>query len=271
MKKLRLELFSIIILSSTLPGFTQKSDLNQYPNVTSDIANDQNLIYFIKHRITIPGVWGLGINTQYTIKHIVYASIEGGYGWVIGKHVPDFDKKFRGWFDIKIGYPILSFSSKTNGRWVTSQSNTHDYYYSIYVPVHTSLIALAGYTSEPTSLKIYPDGSGGGLVQPYSFQAPVYTFGVKWLSYLRANVKVNSSTGSVQRLFEFYAGVIIPAKNEIITHDNYKSIPKTSKIGYDIHLTIPYRLNSIGTFDIGIKSLGYNDNARLYIGNTFYL
>lgn len=269
----RFVLLWVAVTTTTLTGFSQKADLTQYPNVTSDLAEGQNLIYFLKHRITLPGVWGLGINAQYTINHLAYASVDGGYGWVIGKHVPDFDKKFRGWIDVKVGYPILSFTSKTNGKWVVSQSSTHDYYYTIDVPVHASLIALVGFTSEPTSIKIYPDGTGngGGPVQPYSFQAPVYTVGLKWRSYLKANVKANSNTGMVSKLFEFYAGLVIPSKSEINTPVNYRNLPKTNKMGYDLHLTLPYRLNGFATFDIGIKSLGYNDNARFYLGNTFYL
>jgi hypothetical protein len=264
MKGHRLFLLLASVLISQM-CMSQKSLDNNYDNVISDLTDGQNFTYFLKHKISMPGVWGLGGNVQYMMKHIVYAEVEAGYGWVIGdnSNAPESFKKFRGWLNIKAGYPIFSFTKKKSGKWVTGQSNTHDYYFRIDVPAHYSLIALAGFTSEPTSLK-------ANAVERYSFQAPVYTLGLKWLSYLKARVNVEENTGSVQRKFEFYAGIIIPSKNEILSPEGVAMVQKTEKLGYEFIFSFPYRLNGWATFDLGLRSLGYNDNGQIYIGNTFY-
>jgi hypothetical protein len=261
MKKLKFALFLAVIALGTQPCWSQ-----DYPYLETDYAEDQNFNYFINHKITMPGVWGLGGEAQYMLKHLVYAEAKAGYGWVIGDNstASDSFKKFRGWYSIKAGYPILNFTAKKRGKWVVGQSSTHDYYYKIDVPAYFSLIALAGFTSEPTSMK-------ANAVERYSFQAPVYTVGLKWMSYLNAQVKAKDEIGFVERRFEFYAGMIIPAKDEILSPENVGIATKTDRLGFEFLLSFPYRLNGWATFEIGMRSLGYNDEGQIYIGNTFYL
>ena len=255
MKSPRIVLTLIVIAICTQLSWSQA----KYKHVTADYADGEGFTYFLKHRITMPGVWGLGGNAQYMLKHLIYAEVDAGYGWVIGDHStePDSFKKFRGWVEVKAGYPILNFTGKKTGKWVASQSSSNDYYYNIDVPAYFSLIALAGFTSEPTT----------------TYQAPVFTVGLKWISYLDASVKVREKTGFVQRKFELYVGITIPAKNEILHPDNTIIASKSENLKFspEFFISIPYRLNGWATFDIGVKSLGYNDESRFYIGNTFYL
>jgi hypothetical protein len=214
----------------------------------------------------MPGVWGLGVNMQYMFKHLVYAEIDAGYGWVIGDHSnePDTYKKWRGWFSAKVGYPVLSFTGSKTGKWVVENTGSKEYFYHIDVPTHFSLIALAGYTSEPMNLKVSAQNY-------HSFQAPVFTLGVKWLSFLRAKVRANEHSGSVLRKFEAYFGLVIPVKDEILGPEGVVMFQKSEGIGYELMLSIPYRLNGWATFDIGMRSSGYDDKGQIFIGNTFYL
>lgn len=262
MKKLKITLFLTLIALAVQPCWSQTG----YPNVTADLATKQNLGLYLKHRITFPGVWGAGGETQYMFKQLVYAEAQAGYGWVIGNYsnAPDYFKKFLGWFSVKTGYPFLNFTSKKYGKWVVKQTSTDDYFYQVEVPAHVSLIALAGISYEPMVKKY-------NAVDYYSFLAPVYTFGVKFRSYASAKLHVKNETGSIKSKVELYVGIVIPIKNEIIPPNNLGTIPKSNKMGYELFFSFPFRLNSVGTFDVGIKSLGYDNKAQFYLGNTFYL
>lgn len=259
----------LLILVNFQTVFSQSTSDEKYPNVTLNILENQKLSYFVKHKFTIPGVWGLGFNAQYMLDNIIYVEAEAGYGWIIGDHseVPDTFKKFRGWFEVRAGYPVISFTGSKKGKWVVSQSGGKDNFYEVNVPARNSLIAMAGFSSEPISLK----GGAGS-----SIQAPVYKLGVKWMSFLKARVSVsdhrgNNHSGSVQRKFEVYAGLVFPAKSEIVSTENIVVAQKSDVLGLEFMFSIPYRLNGWATFDIGMRSLGYNDIGQFYVGNTFYL
>ncbi len=273
MKSLKLSLLFALIALSAQPCQSQ-----DYPNLVKDYAEFQKFNFFGKHQLVFSGVWGLGVEANFLLKHIVYAEAKAGYGWVIGNHsnAPDSFKKWRGWINAKAGYPILNIRGTKKGRWVVGRSDTRydktqgeyyeEYYYNIKVPAYYSLIVLAGYASEPTVSKV-------SAVESYSYQAPVYTAGLKWRCYLNAQVKAKDRTGSVERRFEFYAGLVIPVKDKIIAGDNVVIAQKSKGVGYELYFSFPWwkRLNYMGTFDVGIRSLGYNDEAQLYLGNTFYI
>ncbi len=269
-------IMSLLVSSILITTVHAQKNYDSYPNLEKYyMAVERYHANFI-HKLALPGVWGLGFNPEYKIKNLVYATAEAGYGWVISSHEQDFDKKFRGWYSVNIGYPLLDFISSKKGKWVIDRryegNMMYDKYYKISVPTHNSLIVVAGYASEPTTTKIHPVNSGP--VVQYSFQAPVFEFGVKFIRQSKTRVKVNDYSGPTQRRFVIYAGVIIPAKDEIITPESYRNLPKFTRPGYELSFSIPFRLNGWATFDIGIKSIGYSnedDIAQLYFGNTFYI
>lgn len=269
--------FCFLILPFALSLFSiAKAQKTEYQYLEKDYLTEEPYHSRFIHKLAFPGVWGLGINPEYKIDHLIYATAEVGYGWVIGAHEQDFDKKFRGWFSISVGYPILEFVTSKKGKWVIDRSYQgdmmYDKYYKTNVPTHNSLILLAGYGSEAATTKIHPEGSGP--VVSYSFQAPVYEVGVKYIRHSKTRLRVNEYSGQTQRRFEMYMGIVIPAKNEITTPNGYRNLPKFTKLGYELSFSIPYRLNGWATMDIGIKSLGYtgkDDIAQFFVGNTFYI
>ena len=270
-------ILAFLLIQLSLIGVVnaQNTDKN-YRYLEKDYLKEEKYHSNFIHKLALPGVWGLGFNPTFKIDHLLFASAEAGYGWVISAHEKDFDKKFRGWYSISIGYPILNIITSKKGKWVIDRSYEgdmmYDKYYKINVPTHNSIILLAGYSSEPSTAKIYPDGSGP--VVSYSFQAPVYEIGIKLLRQSKTKVRVKEYSGQTQRRFEMYMGIVIPAKNEITTPDGYKNLPKFTKPGYELSFSIPYRLNGWATFDIGVKSLGYtgkDDIAQFFVGNTFYI
>lgn len=276
MIKLRIITSILLIQLISLTDVRAQNTNDKYPHLKYDYLTEEHYHGNFMHKIGLPGVWGIGFNPTYKIDHLIYASAEVGYGWVISTHEEDFDKKFRGWYSISAGYPILEFITSKTGKWVIDRTYEgdmmYDKYYKINVPTHNSIILLAGYSSEPTTAKIYPEGSGP--VVPYSFQAPVYEIGVKLLRQSKTKVRVNEFSGQTQRKFEMYVGIVIPAKNEIITPNSYGNLSKFTRPGYELSFSIPYRLNGWATFDIGVKSLGYtnkDDIAQFFVGNTFYI
>jgi hypothetical protein len=260
--------------------FAQDDFASKYPHVTADLAEDDPLFIGLRHVLALPGVWGLGAYGSYNLPFNLHVSADAGYGWVISEHKEEHDKKFRGWIDIRAGYSVFNFTSRKTGKWVTSEHTVGNVkttnFYRIKVPNHHKIIVEAGYSSVPTTIKL---GQTESLYSAYnSFQAPVYSLGIKWSAYSKSSVKVRDSssgevnTGSTQRLFEFEAGIVIPSKDQIeAPASGWKTVAKSEVRGYYFVFRFPNKLNTIGTFDIGIRSLGYDDSAQFYLGNTFYL
>ena len=72
---------------------------HEYPHISKDHVPNDWLLPSLRHVVALPGVWGAGLQMEVLKPYLAYASAEAGFGWVIGKHETDIDKKWRPWFE----------------------------------------------------------------------------------------------------------------------------------------------------------------------------
>ena len=271
-----------ILTLSTLQAQV-KIGKHDFPHVTKNEVGDYNLFGGVRHVISFPGVWGLGIQGEFLEPNLVYASAEAGYGWVIGKHDNDFDKKWRPWIDLQAGYPALSWTSKKNGKWVTSEYGIGNgmkrkEFYNIAVPVERTLIPFVSYKSIPFNARIYADD---GPSTHTSVNAAVFSFGIKLLSRLRSDVRViDSGTGKEERGSLLSRAEILIAMSKSIGDvpnlpEGYGGLQQYDKMGLELMFKIPFGISNVSTFDFGLRGLHLSSKdggqaGQLYIGNTFF-
>lgn len=254
-----------------------------YPNVTKDHIGNTPVFGGLKHVLALPGVWGLGLQYEILKPNIIYGSAEAGYGWVIGKHENDFDKKWRPWIDVQVGYPLFTFKTKKTGKWVISEKYVADgveqQFYKISVPMQRTFIPYISYKSIPFNTRIYSTSSGPSTFT--SVNAPVFSFGVKLLSRLRSDVAVIDSdtgkkeTGSVLSRSEISIAMSMAVGAPPEMPEGYGGLNQFEGLGWEFMFRIPVNLNFSGSFDIGLRGLHVSSDAdgqaaQLYLGNTFY-
>lgn len=289
-------LFLFLFLGLVNPVLSQDYPNEKYPHVTEDLIDDYPFWIYINHKLTLGGAWGLGASIQYNKPWQPHVHAEAGYSFVLAmrdKKTTDFKPKaFRPWFDLAAGYPVLSFTRSVKGKYTTDVSVSGNIrtenFYKIKVPTTTLLIPQVGVRLNPYSIKIYNRETSQS--HPYSYLLPTLNIGLKILSISSSNIKIvdrkshKKTVASTKRMGEIYAGLVFPMRKELkAPHENYNGVLATG-MGYEFMFKIPSRHNGIGTFEIGIRYLGYDikgfstnkvpskkQYAQFVFSNSFYI
>lgn len=287
----RFIIFLASLLFQPFVMVAQEYPNTKYPHVTRDLVDDSPLWLYANHKITIAGSWGLGLSAQYNKVNQPHVHVEAGYGFMLANitNSEKFkSKSLRPWVDIFAGYPIFSFKRGVKARYSTAITGDREYFYRIKTPTTSMIIPQVGFRLTPYPLKLYPvDGNG---VVGHSAMLPTFNVGMKLLSISASSISIKDSetsqvtTGTTTRMSELYIGLVLPIKKELSSPSPDYFGVLANGMGYEIMFKIPYRHNSLGTFEIGLRSTGYSGRgksanvtqptqryAQFVIGNSFYL
>jgi len=284
------QLLLAVLLFQPFAMVAQEYPNNKFPHVTRDLIDDSPLWLYANHKVTIAGSWGLGLSAQYNKVNQPHVHVEGGYGFMLSgitKSDKFKSKSLRPWIDVFAGYPVFSFKRGVKARYSTAITGDREYFYRIKTPTTSMVIPQVGFRLTPYPLNLYPI-DGNGIVK-HSAMLPTFNFGIKLLSISASTISIRDketgkrTTGTTTRMSELYIGMVLPIKQELSAPDeNYNGV-LANGAGYEIMFKIPYRHNSIGTFEIGLRSTGYSGSgfgvnktptqrmAQIVIGNSFYL
>lgn len=287
LKSTLLILIAVVFASSLM---AQDYPNSNYPFITEDLVSDYPFWFYADQKFTIAGAWGVGLVAQLNQVHLPHVHVEAGYAFMLAPitNSETFDgKSFRPWADIYAGYPVLTFKRGVRARYTTTISSDKEYFYRIKAPVTTMIIPQVGFRLNPYPFSLRNTETNNIVNQ--SVLLPTLSFGVKVLSLSAAMVSIrdketgNTTTGATTRMSELYIGMIIPLKEELEAPDpGFNGVLATGP-GFEVMLKIPFRHNSLGTFNIGLRSTGYSlegfgsrrtptaPAGQIVIGNSFYL